>query len=156
MEREKKQTKKPPRQLIIILLAAAGVVLLILGARGDGNEELSVDPSYFAPEKYCAYLEHRAKELAESVYGVSNVNVIITLGGGAEKVYAADSGGEYLVLGSGSGARLAEIRTAAPRISGIGITCRGGEKEEICNELISLISAAFDVGMNKIHISPSD
>ncbi len=156
MEREKKQSKKPPRQLIIILLAAAGVVLLILGARGDRSDGLTEDLGYFDPEKYCAYLEHRAKELAESVYGVSNVNVIITLGGGAEKVYAADSEGGYLVLGSGSGARLAEIRTAAPRISGIGITCRGGESEELCNELASLISAAFGVGMNKIHISPSD
>jgi hypothetical protein len=156
MDKEKKQMKKPPRQLMMILLVAAGIVFLILGVNGDGKGETVTSDSYTNLDDYVVYLETRAKELAESVYGVSDVKVMISLEGGARKIYAADADGEYLVLGSGSGARLAEIGTAAPRIAGIGISCRGGENEVISNELTSLISAAFDVGMNKIHISPSD
>lgn len=151
----KEKNKKPPRQLIIILLVALGALMLLLGVRGEraSPTEAENTPDLQA---HSEYLEGRAKELAESVYGVSDVRVVITLEGGAKKVYAVDADGKYLVLGSGSSAHLAEVCTDSPRIAGIGITCRGGENEAIRDELTALISAAFGVGMNKIHISPSD
>lgn len=152
---DKTKDKKPPRQLIIILLVAVGALMLILGVQGERTASAETEDDIDL-KAYSEYLEGRVKALAESVYGVSDVSVVITLEGGAKKVFAMDADGKYLVLGSGSSAHLAEVCTDFPRVAGIGITCRGGENAAICDELTALISAAFGVGMNKIHISPSD
>jgi hypothetical protein len=152
---DKGKAKKTPQKLVVALLLAAGALMLLLGVKGE-NASASATDTPDDLQAYCAYLEKRAEALAESVYGVSDVKVVVTLEGGAKKVYAVDADGKYLVLGSGSSAHLAELCTDSPRIAGIGITCRGGENEAVCNELTALLSAAFGIGMNKIYISPSD
>ena len=153
-------TEKKSRALIYAILGAAvGLLLLLWGSFGGVSEATSTSDTAEI-EAYCAYLEAQAVKLCESVKGVSNVTVTITLDGGFEQIYATDksvSGNtqsfEHVKLGSGSGAQLCAMSVSAPRVAGIGVTCRGGGNDRVRAELTELLCAAFGVGANKIYIA---
>ena len=151
--------KKSRASIYAILGAAVGLLLLLWGSFGGVSEATSTSDTAEI-EAYCAYLEAQAVKLCESVKGVSNVTVTITLDGGFEQIYATDksvSGNtqsfEHVKLGSGSGAQLCAVSVSAPRVAGIGVTCRGGGSDRVRAELTELLCAAFGVGANKIYIA---
>lgn len=146
-----------------IIGAALGILLLLWGSFGFGQKEEKAVSSAQEIEAYSAYLEEQAVRLCESVCGVSKVTVALTLSGSFEQVYAADksstAGGdtyEYVKLGNGSSAQLCAVSVMAPKVTGIGVTCRGGKNETVRAELTSLLSAAFGVGTNKIYITEAE
>ncbi|MBQ4141679.1 MAG: hypothetical protein IJD70_10105 [Clostridia bacterium] len=154
-----KNERKNPQIILIVLGAAVGLILLLWGSFG-GEREVGKISDTSEIESYCAYLEGQAVRLCESVKGVSDVTVALTLDGGFEQIYAADktmNGNsqsiEHVKLGSGSGAELCAVSVAAPKVIGIGITCRGGKNDSVRAELTALLSAAFGVGANKIYIT---
>ena len=145
--------------LFIIIGAAVGILLLLIGSFG-GKKESSALSETDQIEAYCRYLEDQAVRLCESVVGVSDVTVALTLEGGFEQVYAADktvSGSgqsiEHVKLGSGSAAELCAVSVSSPKVAGIGVTCKGGRDDSLRAELTALLSAAFGVGANKIYIT---
>ena len=151
--------KKSRASIYAILGAAVGLLLLLWGSFG-GVSEVTTTSDTAEIEAYCAYLEAQAVKLCENVKGVSNVTVTITLDGGFEQIYATDksvSGNtqsfEHVKLGSGSGAQLCAVSVSAPRVAGIGVTCRGGGSDRVRAELTELLCAAFGVGANKIYIA---
>ena len=106
--------------------------------------------------RYRSDLEERVKHLCESVLGVKDVTVIITLSGGFERIYAtelSEGGEEYVIIGSGSSAEALLLSQAAPQIEGIGIVCQGGGNPDVKLELTSLLSASFHVSSNRIYIT---
>ena len=135
------------------------MLLLIYGSFGEKTDN-AVGSEADEMEEYCKYLEDQAVRLCDSVRGVSDVTVALTLEGGFEQVYAADekSGGgsksvEHVRLGSGSAAELCAVSVVSPKVAGIGVTCKGGRDEALRAELTALLSAAFGVGANKIYIT---
>ncbi len=147
--------KKDRRSIVFALIAGAvGLIFLLWGSFGFGDGEARNTPDEL--ELYCKYLEDQAVRLCESVEGVSNVTVALTLEGGFEQVYAADkkttSGGqsiEYVKVGS----QLCAVSVATPNVAGIGVTCRGGDNELVRAELTALLCAAFGVKANRIYIT---
>ncbi len=147
--------KNDKKTLIFAVIAAAiGLIFLLLGSFGFGEEDVQGTPDEI--EVYCKYLEEQAVRLCESVRGVSDVTVALTLEGGFEQVYAADkkttSGGqsiEYVKVGS----ELCAVSVSTPSVAGIGVTCRGGDDDIVRAELTALLSAAFGVKANKIYIT---
>ena len=152
--------RKNRAAIYAIVGAVAGLLLLLWGSFGGGESEAASFSDTAEIEAYCSYLEAQAVKLCESVKGVSNVTVTLTLDGGFEQIYATDrtiSGNtqsfEHVKLGSGSGAQLCAVSVSAPGVAGIGVTCRGGGNERIRAELTELLCAAFGVGANKIYIA---
>ncbi len=155
-----KNEKKNHAMIYVIIGAAIGLLLLLWGSFGGAEKEEYTISSTDEIEAYCTYLEEQAIRLCESVRGVSDVTVALTLEGGFEQVYAADktingSGQsiEHVKLGSGAGAELCAVSVSTPNVAGIGVTCKGGKSETIRAELTALLSAAFGVGTNKIYIT---
>ncbi len=146
--------------LLLILLAMVGIGLLIFG--GIRKEDRAEQPNNTATDTeealriYQAELETRIREICSSTAGVSDVRVIVTLAGGFEAVYATeliDGDERYVILGNGSNAEALLLSHAAPQIIGIGVICRGGGNATVRRELISLLSAAFDLPTNRIYIT---
>lgn len=145
---------------ILLLLGAIGVGLLLFGGAWEKKEtkSTSVDAPSVEEEMrlYQDYLEGRVKSLCESVDGVSDVTVIVTLSGGFESVYATECRGEgeaYVIVGSGANAEALLLSRAAPTIEGIGVVCRGGGNDARRRELISLIGAGFNLASNRIYVT---
>ena len=144
-----------------MVAAALGVVLLLFGTNFEKKDAQTTSSTVYDPKEdelilYQAHLEERVKTLCESVAGVGKVTAIVTLGGGFESVYAVeehDGYEQYVILGSGANAEALFLTRNAPPIIGIGIVCEAGGDLLIQKELTELISAAFDVSSNRIHVS---
>ena len=74
-------------------------------------------------------------------------------------MYASDkqstSGGyknSTVLVGSGNSEGAVLVRYENPSISGIGIVLSCKESEKVKNDIISLVSSAYNVGTNKIHV----
>jgi stage III sporulation protein AG len=165
-----KDGEESPRQgkaslLLLIGVALIGILLIVFGGQIGKSEkkEASAEPpgavgAQEELEAYQSYIEDRVKSLCESVKGVENVTVAVTLSGGFEEIYAKEISNEkesYVILGSGSNASALYLSRKAPEITGIGVVCRGGGNDNVRQELLSLLSAAFKVPANRIYITES-
>lgn len=164
-ERCVKSMKKSGKLAVALVGIALGAVLLFFGNRA-GKE--NTDPTLNTPpaisvqntEAYRADLESRMKAICEQVAGVGEADVIVTLEGGFEYIYATDKkatvGGEsttYITVGSGNSESLVYIGERVPAITGIGVVCAGGMDPSVRREVTALLSAAFGVGSNKIYVT---
>ncbi len=150
------------RVWLIVIGALCGVLLLVFGSGiGTGRKD-DTEPADTADaeEELAAYreaLEADIRRLCESVDGVGNVTVALTLSGGFCDVYATeaarDGGEQYVIVGSGSNAAALRLSRNAPEIAGIGIVCRGGMQSTVRQELTALLSAAYHIPSNRIYIT---
>jgi stage III sporulation protein AG len=145
---------------ILLLLGALGVGLLLFGKMWEGQNTSPAEDAVRSTEEemraYQTYLEERIKVLCESVSGVSDATVIVSLSGGFGSVYATEWHNDneaYVILGSGANAEALLLSHSAPEIVGIGVVCRGGGNDVLRRELISLISAGFDIPSNRIYVT---
>ena len=154
--------KENGRLRLYLLLGCGllGVLLILFGSSGQKAEKSPEEAPYSTATDelviYQDYLEARIKTLCESVSGVRNVTVVVTLSGSFESVYATewpDGNEEYVILGSGSSASPIYLSRSAPEIAGIGIVCSGGANDNVRRELISLLSATFHISSNRIYIT---
>lgn len=148
------------RLFLLLGCGVLGVLLILFGSSGKKAEKTADETPYSTSTDelviYQDYLESRIKKLCESVSGVKNVTVVVTLSGSFESVYATewpDGNEEYVILGSGSSASPIYLSRSAPEIAGIGIVCSGGANDNVKRELISLLSATFHISSNRIYVA---
>lgn len=156
-----KNTISRKKLLLLLACAAVGVLLMIFGGSiggevADENAELeSLDP-----EKYAKEIEERVEELCNKIDGVSSTYAVVTLKGGYRAIYASDSQSgsslskhQTVIIGSGSSQKALLIGYENPEIAGIGIVCKGGDDAVARENIISVISSAFDISTNKIFVT---
>lgn len=162
-DREREGGKGEKKTIWILLAGGLGVLLLILGGIGIGEkgaDEESETPLSLDASAYARQVEEEIVRICSCVRGAGTVRVAVTLKGGYRAVYATDSqnsGGGYknstVLIGSGSSEGAVLICYENPEIGGIGIVCMGASDPSVRDTVISLVSAAFDVGVNKIYVA---
>lgn len=154
--------KSKKNTLIIIILLILGLLLLILPSNTKITSKVTSNEERLA--KYVESLEGKIGSLCSKIQGVSNVSVTVYLDSGFETVYAyneqskATSNGinsekKYVTIGSGNDESMVCIVEKMPSICGVAIVCRGGGNPIIVNQLINLISSAYNVPKNKIYVA---
>ena len=144
---------------ILLLVALLGILLLLFGGSAEKKQEDSLDLPDTQKEDLTAYreaLEERIRKLCESVKGVENVCVMVTLERGFSAIYATEWEGDkesYVILGSGSSAQALYLGESAPTVTGIAIVCTGGDNATVRRELTSLLCAAFSLSSTRIHVT---
>ena len=145
---------------LILIVAAVGIALIFLGGITEEEDEASssaqISTDYERTEEYRAYLEKEIKTLCESVGGIRDVTVALTLSGGFESVYATEwkeGGEEYVIVGNGTSAKPLYLTSHPPSITGIGIVCHGAEADHVKYELIALLAATYHISTNRIYIA---
>ena len=166
------QMKRSGKLWIVILGALIGLGLLVVGSLDlpiFEKKEQSNSTELGAQSELQSYREQLSGEIARlcaQVRGVGKVQVVVTLSGGYEYVYACDVQSKtdadsstweesYVLVGSGSAQAPLLLMRRQPAIAGVGIVCEGGADPYVQNELTALVSAAFGIGTNKIHVSAS-
>ncbi len=172
-EKQKGGEKQPwwRRGWVLIAGAAVAVALIFLGngnvtsdrTQAAQTGQTDKDPLY----EYTEMTERKIAALCSVVRGVSEVQVVVSFEGDFTYVYATDSDTreqdgtmesnlEYVTVGSGSSEQTVLLTRSFPKVSGIGIVCRGGGDAAIRQELLSLLGAAFGVSSNKIYITEAN
>ncbi len=133
-------------KLPLVLLAAVAVLLLLFG----GGEGKTVTPETgLDAETYRQTLTADLTETVSRMGGVSDVHLLLTLVGDGEAVYAKESNGTY-ILRSGEGLLLYR---KYPAVSGVAVTCRGGDDPAIQAKITSLLSSLLGIGTNRIAVA---
>lgn len=161
-----KRVKKDRKLFLLLAGAAVGVFLLIWGSVGVGDtkeeasEEEKLAYASLDPSAYAEEVERQVVELCSRVKGAGTVEAVVTLGGGYRAIYATDSQSSStgyksstVLIGSGSNEEAILLGYENPEIAGIGIVCTGADDFTVRQSILSLVSAAFDVGTNKIYIA---
>lgn len=166
------QMKKSGKLWIVIVGAVIGLGLLVVGSfdlplfEKKEQKTSAVNTEQAELQAYKNALSGEIAQLCAGVRGVGRVQVMVTLSGGYEYVYACDvqskTGNEtytweetYVLVGSGSAQSPILLMKLQPSVAGVGIVCEGGGDPAVQNELIALVSATFGIGTNKIHVSAS-
>lgn len=163
------QMKKSGKLWIVVLGAVVGLGLLIFGGLDlpfGKEKEQQVQTEINEQSELQAYRQQLSSEIAAlcaEVRGVGKVQVMVTLSGGYEYVYAQDVQSKtdegsysweqnYVIVGSGSTQGPLLLMRLQPSVGGVGIVCEGGADPAVQNELIALVSATFGIGTNKIYV----
>jgi len=141
------------KKLLLILIAAGGVVLLLISGFLKGNE--TKNEEYTDVGFYTQYLEGRICEIIESIDGVDEAVVFLTLDCSSEYVYRDDGASDFLILSGGDGEEAVKLCEIYPRVRGIAVVCTGGELSRIKESVTELLSAALGLPYNKIKVAGS-
>ena len=142
---------------ILVCGVIVGVLLLLVGggigeATESSAEAVSSDAAEGAAElsAYQKALEARIEAMCESVAGVSQADVMVTLGSGCRVIYATDDKGEIEKTGTGSAQRPVYRTVQPPAVEGVGVVCKGGDDPRLQCALIELISTAIGIASNRV------
>ena len=176
--------------LILILL---GVLLFIIAmpvkkedpqaassVQENGDPETAVETGIQAvtagsTEEYTAYLEGKLKEMLESVRGLGEVEVMITLESSEERIVEKDmtadrsqteeqdsAGGTRTVSSSNTGYQTIYqdgsqgspfvVKTITPRVEGVLVVAEGAGKGNMTSEITQIAQALFGVEAHKVKV----
>lgn len=103
-------------------------------------------------------LEERIVSLCERVEGVSDVRVMLTLDTSEEYVYAKDieesdsyTKSQYATVTSDDGSL--KLYVICPRVRGVAIVCKGGEKGKVKQTLTELVSSALGISSSRVSVA---
>ena len=151
MKPDKTKIKK---NLPVIILAGVGVLLIVLGGaipkRGGTEDETYTDVGY-----YTAYLEERVAELCETVDGIAEARVLLTLDSSTESVYEKDGSADFLILKNGDGERAVKLCEIYPKIRGVAVVCTNGDIPRVRETVVRLLSASLGIPSSKIEVAGS-
>jgi len=159
----------------ILLIAIAGIILIIssyLDVKKDEDntkqdENLSVNITEY---DYVADLENRLEDIIKSIHGTGDCKVMITLKSSEEKVLQKDTVNsntqETNDTGSSKSTNLTEntlvlkgdeeapyvTKEIMPKVEGVVVVTKGANDSVVCQTIIKLVQALFDVEMHKISI----
>ena len=166
-EKTNKNQSKWQKFIFIFLAGSFGILFIVIGNTFNEKQEASVEieNEVVLPndaDAYASMLEERVKGICSQISGIGSVDVFVSLKGGYRTVYAIDSQStssgyknEVVMSGSGSDKRAVVTSYENPEIGGVGIVCSGVCDDALRSKIISLVSAALDIGTNKIFVVSS-
>ena len=126
-------------------------------------------------EEYAAYLEEKLKKMLESVRGVGEVEVMITLESSEERIVEKDmtaersqteeqdsAGGTRTVSSSNTGYQTVYqegsqgspfvVKTLTPKVEGVLVVAEGAGKGNMTGEITQVVQALFGVEAHKVKV----
>lgn len=126
-------------------------------------------------EEYTAYLEEKLKKMLESVRGLEEVEVMITLESSEEKIVEKDmtaersnteeqdsAGGSRTVSSSNTGYQTVYqngsqgspfvVKTITPKVEGVLVVAKGAENGNMTSEITQIAQALFGVEAHKVKV----
>ncbi len=159
------KVKGDKKTMAVLIVALAGMLLIMLSETGenDNKDNTSDNNSQYvmSENELCQELEN----LIENINGAGKAKVMITFEASAETVYAADSqekttkdgekdiNSEYIIIDSSGGETGMKLKIISPEVKGVAVVCRGAKNSVIKEQIISLVSALFDISSNKISVA---
>ncbi len=130
----------------ILLALVLGVLLVFLSGRmSDGTDAPAEGSESFSFEHYEHGMEERLEDLISRIDGVSSVSVMVLLDQSYEEI--GEGANFSRPIGDTSG-----NTKVAPKVRGVAVVCRGGERSETRKEIIGLLSSLLGLPTNRIYV----
>ena len=163
---------------MVLILGICGIVLIFLsgwfdsGGKSSPSAQKVAETVSLSAEAYTASLETRMTRVLESITGVGEAKVMITLESGTEYVYAqeiksdttySDQEGRreehsqrensYLVLDGDEGKEALVLQEIQPRIKGVVVVCQGGKDSDVRQSVTQAVTVALNITSSRIYVA---
>ncbi len=147
--------KKNGRLFLLGLGVLAGVLLIVIGGSFSEQEQQTegTEQTLLDLQAYESALEKELAELCSAVAGVGQVEVMVHLECGTRTQYATATDGKPLTVGTGSAQQALPSTLLSPKVAGVGVVCRGGNRADVQEKLIELISTALDISASRVFVT---
>ena len=147
--------KKNGRLVLLGLGVLVGILLIAIGGSFSKEEQpgSESDQSLSDLQAYESALEKELAELCSAVAGVGQVEVLVHLESGTRTQYATAADGKPLTVGTGSSQQALQSTLLSPKVAGVGVVCRGGNRADVQQRLIELISTALDISTGRVFVT---
>lgn len=160
------------KNIKIIILVLIGIFALILfmgldDKEGDVEETSTNNYGYTTTLEYCKELEGKLERLLSNVSGAGNVNVMISVEGSPELVYATNdsnkssstssgstttSSSNPIIVESGGVSNPLILTENLPEVKGVIVVSSGADDIAIKLNLLNAVSTLLNVSTEKISI----
>ena len=164
--------KKGGNIKIVVFMGLAGILLIMFSELFFSNDNKQKENSIKSEnirgnyENYAHDMENQLKRILEKIDGVGKVDVMVTVVGTEEYIYAEeekiktgenDSSEEkqYVIIGSNGDKQALLKKIVSPEISGVVIICEGGDSNIIKERVYNTISAVLNISSQKIYVTKS-
>ncbi len=155
--------KRKKTLIPLAAMLALGVVLILWGRDGGAVVPTAADVTFEETDTETA-LEEKLSALLEQVGGVSDVTAMVTLASGKRTVFAEkrevrvtegvrEEQNEPVLCGSGASQTPVSTGEEPPRVLGVAVVCRGGERDDVKLTLTRMICALFGIGSDAVCVA---
>ena len=156
--------KNDKKSLFIIFIGIVGM-LLIMFSGDDGSNAVQNDKPFSNIILSESQLADKVEGFIENIAGAGKTKVILTFEAYEETVYAQDKdekysddsetdiNSEYVIIDNGDNEDGLKIKVISPKIRGVAVICQGGNEPTVKAQIISALSALFDISTNKISVA---
>lgn len=181
---EKKDSSRYLR--LILALGLAGMLLIGLSECSFGSQKTDALPANVSSESSTAtqdaaiQLEQRLLRVLQEMEGVGRVEVMITMEGTGESVYATEEkeqssnqsqyteGGEtlqsiqnnrtseenYLLVENQDGKRQALlVSRSEPQVKGVIVICEGADQSAVCQAVTEAVTTVLHITSNRVYVA---
>lgn len=145
----------------------AGAKVTTASGEADGEQTAGREDMYDSACNYSSYMEQRLQKVLESMDGISQVSVMITVKNSGEKVTVKDVDTSHSESDGSSQSSVTEQTVMAdtagdtapyitgyiqPQVEGVVVCCHGAENADMSLKITNAVQALFDVPAHKIVI----
>lgn len=126
----------------IIIAGFVGIGLIFISTFFNFNissNEEAPETSENAVEEYCADMQASIKDMVESIEGVGNAKVLLTIENSVEYVYLEN--------------RDTKTKEIEPVIRGVVVVCQGGDNPIVVERVLSAVTKALNISTSKVCVT---
>ena len=156
--------KSDKKLMLVLIIGFTGILLIMLSGTDKESKELSSNDEehIIISEKDLAYDVER---FVSNIKGAGKAKALLTFEAYEETVYALnndekgstdgsyDKNNEYVIIDSGSSETGLKLKLLSPKVRGVAIICEGGDNPIVKEQIITVLSALFDISSNKISVA---
>lgn len=160
----KEKIPKNKRVIIIVAVCIAAMAAIMLSEFCEPKTEPK-----FQSEDIEAQTKNQLVKILENINGAGRVEVMLTFESSQEKIYAYDTDenidsekekgeerktkSEHIIIKNENGEDGLKVKDIYPQIRGVAVVCDGGDDPIIKGQIISMISALFNINSTKISVA---
>lgn len=150
------------RKLVIAAGIAAIALLFFSTLMPDNTQQTQSTTAAEDTAELERELEERLTKLISQIDGVSSPQVMVTLDGTSETVYAEESktssasgenSSEMSLALSGSGKEALETGKILPKVRGVAVVCGGAEDILIREKVVNVAAKVLDIKISQVYVT---
>lgn len=162
----KKVTSEKSGTRILVAIGTAGLCIIMLSSvfTGSSDDKKVKDEEKKDNSSFCIETEKRLEKFICALEGVSEAEVLITLGSEEELVFAKEGRTiitdekkeeekQYVMVGANSGKSALVETVRTPEINGIAVAYSGNNSAAVREAIYKSISTALNIPTSRIYVT---
>ncbi|MBE5735799.1 MAG: hypothetical protein E7356_00350 [Clostridiales bacterium] len=164
-------TQRKAKIILLLVLAIIAVMMIVLSYSKDeklSSKETLSTSSYLSTLDYCEQIELRLKSIISQIDNAGDVEVMVTVDGSPEYVYASDnnstsssnssgitsssSSSSPIIVGAGASSSALILTESLPDIKGVIVVATGAGNVAVKLDILNAVSTLLGISRDKVSV----